>query len=121
MLESADFSVTMRHGARAGTEHLVVHLLPQLPQQPDQPADGNPPVSTTLVGFAVSKQVGTAVVRNTVRRRLRHLVRARIDGLPVGRIVVRALPGSVGASSEELGRSFDSAVARALRKSGPRR
>ena len=76
---------------------MVVHLW----------VDGDADAAPAEVGFTVSKAVGTAVVRNRVRRRLRHLVRehlALLDGLP-GRaaLVVRAQPASAQTSYAELG------------------
>lgn len=45
------------------------------------------------VGFIVSKAVGNAVVRNRVKRRLREIMRVRLEGLDPGCLfVVRALP-----------------------------
>ena len=68
-----------------------------------------------LAGFVVSRAVGGAVVRHRVQRRLRHLLRARLDRLPAGALVViRALPRAGAASSAELGRDLDSALSRAL-------
>ncbi len=67
-------------------------------------------------GFVVGRRVGKAVVRNRVRRRLREQVRARLDLLPPGTmLVVRALPEAASASSERLGQALDDALARALR------
>jgi ribonuclease P protein component len=55
------------------------------------------------VGFAVSRAVGNAVVRNQVKRRLRHVVRARVPQLPAGSLlVVRALPAAAEADFAEL-------------------
>lgn len=65
----------------------------------------------TRVGFVVSKKVGNAVVRNRVKRRLRHLATAMPEGFDV---VVRALPPAAGA--DDLGPDLDDAVRRALRK-----
>jgi ribonuclease P protein component len=66
----------------------------------------------------VSKAVGGSVVRHRVARRLRHLVRDRLDLLPDGSaLVVRALPASAKASSAALGADLDRALARALRRS----
>ena len=68
-------------------------------------------------GFVVSRSVGGAVVRNQVKRRLRHLVRDRLAGLPAGtRLVVRALPSAADRSYEDLGRDFEAALAGALRQ-----
>ena len=70
-------------------------------------AEGGDPASgptTPQVGFVVSRAVGNAVVRNRVRRRLRHLVRDRLAELSPGGavLVVRALPDAAGASYAEL-------------------
>ena len=66
----------------------------------DDPSSGP---ASPRVGFVVSRAVGNAVVRNRVRRRLRHLVRNRLGGLPPGAVVVvRALPDAAGASYDEL-------------------
>ncbi|PRY27191.1 ribonuclease P protein component [Pseudosporangium ferrugineum] len=62
----------------------------------------------------MSKAVGNAVVRNKVRRRLRHLVRPRLSSLPPGTsLVVRALPAAAAASFETLGTDLDAALAAA--------
>jgi ribonuclease P protein component len=67
------------------------------------------------VGFVVGKIVGPAVVRNRVRRRLRHLVAERLTGLPPGTLlVVRATPPAAMASHAELGHALDSALARMM-------
>ena len=51
--------------------------------------------SSPRVGFVVPRAVGPAVARNRVRRRLRHLLRDRLDRLPAGsRLVVRVLPAA---------------------------
>lgn len=65
-------------------------------------------------GFVVSRAVGGAVVRNAVRRRLRHLVRDRLGDLPPGSLlVVRALPGAADRSYARLGADLDAALAAA--------
>jgi ribonuclease P protein component len=66
-------------------------------------------------GFVVSKAVGPAVVRNRVKRRLRHLVRDRLDRLPAGSlVVVRALPPAADADYADLARDLDTALRRLL-------
>ncbi|WP_425339347.1 ribonuclease P protein component [Brevibacterium marinum] len=55
------------------------------------------------VGFIVSKAVGNAVRRNRVKRRLREIMRVRLDSLEPGTLfVVRALPHAAGADFTEL-------------------
>jgi ribonuclease P protein component len=67
------------------------------------------------VGLVVSKAVGNAVVRNRVKRRLRHLTRSRLASLGAGALlVVRALPPASSASSEELGSDLDRCLERSL-------
>lgn len=114
MRQGADFSAAVRGGARGATPRLVVHL---------DAADATPDAGPAVVGFVVSRAVGDAVTRNTVKRRLRHLARARLAAVPAGgRLVVRALPAAAGATSESLGADLDDALARARRKlSGARR
>jgi ribonuclease P protein component len=54
-------------------------------------------------GFIISKQVGTAVVRNTVRRRLKAVCAEALPRVPEGTdVVIRALPASATASFAEL-------------------
>jgi ribonuclease P protein component len=79
-----------------------VHLL-----EPD--AASNAP----RAGFVVSKAVGNAVVRNRVRRRLRHIVKRHLSTLsPSAELVVRALPAAAELSSAEL----DAELARCLKR-----
>lgn len=68
--------------------------------------------SRRVAGFAVSKAVGGAVVRNRVKRRLRAIVAADLSSLPAGaHVVVRALPAAATASFLELSSDARSALA----------
>jgi ribonuclease P protein component len=101
---------TIRRGRRAGGATVVLHLA--LP--------ANPGAEPPLVGFVVSKQVGNAVTRNTVKRRLRHLARERISSLPGSAVlVVRALPAAASASYTDLGADLDRALSRLVARSEP--
>ncbi|GCE75301.1 ribonuclease P protein component [Cellulomonas biazotea] len=107
MRRAADFEQAVRRGARSGRDTLVVHLTTKTDPGPDGP----------VVGLVVSKAVGTAVRRNLVKRRLRELVRARLDRLPAGsRVVVRALPASSSATYAQLASDLDSALGTAVRR-----
>lgn len=70
-------------------------------------------VSGPRVGFVVSKGVGNAVVRNRVKRRLRHLAREHVSSLPGSAVlVVRALPASASATYGELSSDLARCLAR---------
>ena len=102
----AEFAEAVRRGARTATPALVLHLFTDATAGPAR------------AGFVVSRTVGTAVTRNLVRRRLRHLVSDRLTQLPAGtRLVVRATPAAASASYPSLGSQLDSALARLT---GPR-
>ena len=107
LTSSRGFAEAIRRGRRAGTRCLVLHL------QTTPEGDAGGPV----VGFVVSKAVGNAVVRNLVKRRLRHLARERLSSLPGSCVlVVRALPPAAAASSAELAVDLDSALGRLQRR-----
>ncbi|GAA3423852.1 ribonuclease P protein component [Streptosporangium sandarakinum] len=109
MRRGEEFASAVRKGGRAGRPTLVAHLSMR-------PESGEPP----LVGFVVSRAVGGAVVRNRVKRRLRHLVRERLDRLPRGSLlVVRANPPAASARSERLAAELDVALDRLLRRREP--
>ena len=77
-----DFRTAVRRGVRVSRGTLVVHAL----------RTESPP---TRAGFVVSKAVGNAVVRNRVKRRLRHLVAEAMATTTVPMdVVVRALPAA---------------------------
>ena len=102
LTDAAGFATAVRRGRRAGGPLLVVHLA-RLEGQDRR------------IGFVVAKTVGTAVTRNRVKRRLRHLVRERIDALPASvLLVVRAQPAASSASYGELGDALDRCLHRAL-------
>jgi ribonuclease P protein component len=97
-----DFRHVLRRGRRAGRRHLVVHAVTA--EVPDRPA---------RAGLVVGRGVGPAVTRHRVSRRLRHLLRPRLEGLPAGTdLVVRAQPAAAGATSAQLGDDLDAALAR---------
>jgi ribonuclease P protein component len=80
-----------RRGARGATDFFVVARLVTTPAAPGR------------FGFVVSKQVGGAVARNRLKRRLREMAWTEIlDGFSGEDVVVRALPAAGGASYAEL-------------------
>lgn len=107
MRRKAHFALTVRRGSRAGRELLSAHLLVRTP------ASGEPP----LIGFVVSKPVGSAVVRNRVRRRLRSAVRGYLPSLPGGSLlVVRAHPQAATARQADLAAELDVVMGRLMRR-----
>ncbi|MGA4840820.1 ribonuclease P protein component [Streptomyces sp. G45] len=106
-----DFATAVRRGRRAGRPLLVVHLRSGA-TDPHVPGESVPP---TRAGFVVSKAVGGAVVRNKVKRRLRHLMRDRLALVPPGSlVVVRALPDAGDATYAHLAQDLDAALRRLL-------
>lgn len=102
----ADFGAVFRQGVRAATSTVVVHMRRVEAHHPPE----------TRVGFVVSKKVGNAVVRNRVKRRLRHLMASR-DLPSAVHVVVRALPPA--ATAVDLGDDLSSALRRSMRKLPP--
>jgi ribonuclease P protein component len=103
IVRADDYRNTVRRGRKSATAHCVVYV-----------RASSAPTSDSRFGFIVAKTVGNAVVRNTVRRRLKAVAHeilvsgvqprstavgsessiARV--LPEGTdVVIRALPGSI--------------------------
>jgi ribonuclease P protein component len=90
-----------RRGSRVASEFFVAARLPTSPEAPGR------------FGFVVSKQVGGAVTRNRVKRRLREMAQGEITrGFAGEDVVVRALPGASVASYEELAGAWERAFPR---------
>jgi ribonuclease P protein component len=111
LTSSAGFTGAVRSGRRSGSRTLVVHLHRGDPASRAHGVAGPAPQA----GLVVSRAVGNAVVRNRTKRRLRHLLRDRLDALPAGAVlVVRALPAAGDASAVDLGRDLDRGLRRVL-------
>src|SRR5260370_353832 len=103
MRRRSEFTLTVRCGSRAGRQ-----LVRQAGH--DEPAG---------VGFVVSRAVGGAVVRNRVRRQLRHLARGYLGSLPAGSLlVVRANPRAATARQADLAAELDLVIGALLRRQG---
>ncbi len=123
MTRPAEFTAAVRRGRRSGRGHVVVHVLvPSSPASQSQETESRESPAPPRVGFVVSRAAGGAVIRNRVRRRLRHLVRARLHRLPPGAlVVVRALPTAATVSSDALGANLDGALDAVLGRIPPDR
>ena len=109
MRHGAEFTLTVRTGARAGRPCVVGHLLVR--------ADGPDEAEPARVGFVVSRAVGPAVTRNRVKRRLRELMRGYLHSLPSGSLlVVRANAAAAHAGHPDLAADLDSVISRLLRR-----
>jgi ribonuclease P protein component len=106
MRHKQEFTLVMRRGRRAGRALLSAHLV----IREERPGEAK-------VGFVVSRAVGTAVVRNRVRRRLRHLMRERTGYLPEGSLlVIRANPAAADARHRDLAAELDLVLGKLLRR-----
>jgi ribonuclease P protein component len=107
LTRSRDFEAVYRHGRSTSTRFLVLYWFPR------DEAEGAP-----RLGLAVPKGVGTAVVRNRMKRRLRELWRARLGQLtPDCDYVLVVRPGLAEAAEardgEWLGDRLDEVLGKA--------
>ena len=105
------FRHTYQEGTTVGEQLIVLHVLATTHQLADHPPE-------RLVGFAVSKKVGNAVVRNRVRRRMRAITRDLLPHMLGGpakgfQVVVGARPAAARATFQELRASMQRALSRA--------
>jgi ribonuclease P protein component len=101
LTRGAEYKAVVRGGRRCAAAHTVTYVTPGDPSRPAR------------FGFIVSKQVGSAVVRNTVRRRLKAVCAGALPSVRDGvDVVIRALPGAATAAYADL----DAEVTRCLAK-----
>ena len=114
MHHTKDFRRTTRRGIRVRRPTLVLHAAHVTDEIVSARDVGVPP--GPHIGFVVSGALGNAVIRNRVKRRLRHLAAAHVPDTPVRvDIVVRALPRAAAAPDEvptDLGSAWYEAVSR---------
>jgi ribonuclease P protein component len=72
------------------------------------------------VGFAISRQCGSSVVRNRLRRRARAVVRDEAPLLPKGRYLLRFSPVSATSSPAAFRADVSTALRRASREQAVR-
>ena len=105
----SDYKEVVRRGVRVVGPHVVTYLRHStISPDPDAP---------TRFGFIVAKNVGNAVRRNRVRRRLKAASFALLQWVPPGTdIVFRALPTSYAADWSELTSEISRGVTNAVTK-----
>jgi ribonuclease P protein component len=103
--DSPDFERVYRQGAAYRGKLFSVHAFPN-------------GFGTPRLGLSVSRRVGNAVTRNTVRRRLREVYYSALPEIPGDLdLVVSARPAAAEATFGELREEY----IRSLRKLGERR
>ncbi|KZX22481.1 ribonuclease P protein component [Rathayibacter tanaceti] len=109
IVHGGEYRTVVRRGVRSTGPHTVTYV------RRSSGAD------TPRFGFIVAKTVGTAVTRNTVRRRLKAVAFELVPQIDPGtEVVVRALPSSATAPWSELRAEVVAAMARtrAIRTTG---
>ena len=102
MTDSPEFDRVYRQGVAYRGNLFSMHAFPN-------------DLDTARLGLSVSKKVGNAVKRNTVRRRLREAFYELLPGIPEHvDLVISARPAAVEASFEDL----KAELARSLEKTG---
>ncbi|MCT2222736.1 ribonuclease P protein component [Microbacterium paraoxydans] len=101
LTRGSDYRLVVRRGSRCGGARVLTSMLVTGESR------------AARFGFIISKQVGTAVVRNTVRRRLKAVCAEALPRVPQGTdVVIRALPASATASYGELRNDVHRCLAR---------
>lgn len=96
-----DYRTVVRRGVRSTGPHTVTYVRKSSAATPPR------------FGFIVSKAVGSAVTRNTVRRRLKAVAFELVPVTAPGTdVVIRALPSSAGAPWSQLRDEVTHAVSR---------
>jgi ribonuclease P protein component len=112
MRRGEDFQATVRRGRKGRASSVMVHL--DVPADAEQALGAGARGDIPVIGFVVTKAIGPAVVRNRVKRQLRHLMRSRLHEVPPGtRLVVRALPSSASRARQDIAADLDRALSQA--------
>ena len=93
---SRDFDAVYRHGRSVSTRFLVLYWF----------AHGEGDEGPPRLGLAVPKSVGTAVVRNRVKRRLRETWRELAEGVRAGHDYVLVARPGLAETAEARGHAW---------------
>ena len=97
--DRATFAELRRSGRRARSGPVTVTWLPGTPGEPPR------------LAFAIGTKVGSAVVRNRLRRRIRSILAEAAGSLPPGTYLVGAGPGAVDLTYGDLRSTVLTAIA----------
>lgn len=103
------FEAVRRHGRNGRSGPLTVSFL------------GQPTWSRAHFAYAIGRQVGPAVTRNRLRRRLRAIVADDVGSLPAGAYLVRSGAEGARLGFDELKVAMSRALERATQDQGPNR
>jgi ribonuclease P protein component len=111
IVRAEDFKTVTRSGTRSVSRNVIVYLTRRSASMPDR------------FGFIVTKNVGPAVARNLIRRRLRAITRELTKSRELAGsralaadIVIRALPGSTDLSWSDLHREISETIEKGVAK-----
>jgi ribonuclease P protein component len=108
LTDSPEFERVYRQGAAYRGRLFSVHAFPN-------------EFGTPRLGLSVSRRVGNAVTRNTVRRRLREVFYSSLSEIPGSwDLVVSARPPAAEASLQELNEEFASSLRKLGENGGAR-
>ena len=104
--DRATFAELRRHGRRGRSGPVAVTWLPATSEDPPR------------VAFSVGRRVGTAVVRNRLRRRLQAWLREHAGELAGGAYLVTVDPPAAALSGDAVRRALATALADATSRAG---
>jgi ribonuclease P protein component len=93
---SKDFDAVYRQGRSVSTRYLTLHWFPR----------EDDPVGEPRLGLAVPKAIGTAVVRNRLKRQLRETWQELAEVVPPGRDYVLAARAGVAEPADTRGHQW---------------
>jgi ribonuclease P protein component len=93
---SRDFDAVYRNGTSASTRYLVLHWFPRADDEDDTPR----------LGLAVPRAVGSAVVRNRMKRLLRETWRGLLPSVPPGFDYVLSARQGIAETAESRGQAW---------------